>query len=541
MLSLRPYQEEGIAAVESAVTAGMQRPLIAWATGLGKTVAFAHLIGRRPGRALVLAHRDELLGQAREKLRMVLGTSNIGLVKAEKDEHAAPIVVASIQTLARESRRKRITPDFTTIVCDEAHHSEAQSYQRVFEHFRCFEPGGPVLLGVTATPERSDGKALGKTWEAIVHRISILKGIADGFLCDLRAQRIHIDADFSKMRTLHGDIREDDAEQMLIDANAPHEIAEALVQFASDRKSLVFTPTVLTAHLVAQACREVGLKAEALDGTTAPEDRAGILRRLRTGETQIVANCAVLTEGFDEPSVSCIVIARPTKSRPLAVQMIGRGTRLYPGKQDCLVLDLTGSTARGDLVQMADLIEEDAEEGLRDVAAKVRSKDMSVVQALLAVQAEVEQEAAKKEAAERRGRLVAQAVSLFTARQFTWVQSGAGFTLQLGEKSRGAIWLMPTGDQGAWNVEHRLPIERKDVWTGPSLEYAMGYAEDYAKQHGITALISRDAPWRTKPASIKQGQLLTKLGVYRTGLTAGEASDLITAALAQPKQRRASA
>jgi len=345
-IALRPYQQEALAAIAEAESKGIRRQLVALPTGTGKTVIFSRLIAERRGRALVLAHRDELIGQAAEKILTVNPAASVGIVKAERNESHRDIVVASIQTLARESRLARIDPaGFRTVVVDEAHHAAADSYRRALEHFGCFSEAGPLTVGFTATPERADEKALGEVFAEIVYRRDILTMMRSGYLCDLRAIQVSLEADFNELHSLHGDFIDAEASEMLMAANAPAHAVAAYKEHAPGRKTLLFTPTVELAHLMAGEFSSNGISAEALSGETPKDERRGILNRLNSGATRVVANCAVLTEGFDEPSVDCVIVARPTRSKTLYVQMIGRGTRLYPGKDDCLILDLVG--ARG--------------------------------------------------------------------------------------------------------------------------------------------------------------------------------------------------
>jgi superfamily II DNA or RNA helicase len=174
MLTPRPYQTEAVNAVLQAAGQGVQHPLIALPTGTGKTIVFALLLQQRPGRSLILAHRDELIQQAVDKLHLVVPDLSIGVVKAERDEHAAPVVVGSVQTLQRPQRLARLTPDFHTVVIDEAHHATAESYLRILEHCRAWDPDGPLVLGVTATPERHDKQLLKHVFDTIVYQQSVL-------------------------------------------------------------------------------------------------------------------------------------------------------------------------------------------------------------------------------------------------------------------------------------------------------------------------------------------------------------------------------
>lgn len=251
--------------------------------------------------------------------------------------------------------------------------------------------------------------------------------------------------------------------------------------------------------------------AEALDGTTAVEERRAILGRLRSGATTVVANCAVLTEGFDEPAVSCVVIARPTRSAPLYRQMSGRGTRLYPGKEDLLVLDLVGAVTRHDLATATSLfgVEPDGSTTLAEAALARQRADV------------VEQ------AADVDGKLVARTIDLFGRRRLHWVAAGEVFVLPLGE--HGAVHLRQTGAEH-WRVEHRPRRGGREVLARDlPLGYAQGLGEDVARRLGADRLTRKDAPWRHQPATPRQRELLRRRGVPTpAGLTKGEASDLIT-------------
>ena len=513
MISLRPYQNDAIAAIEAAEQRGVRRPLVALPTGTGKTVIFAELIRRRAGRSLVLAHRDELISQAADKLRTVNPAAKVGVVKAERDEIAAPVVIASIQTLARSSRLARIVPNFTTVVVDEAHHATADSYVRTLEHVGSFSSDGPLTLGATATPERADGTALGEIWQEIVYQADILQMIRGHYLVDLRAVRVRIEADLDEVHTRAGDLVAAELDTALRAANAPAHAVAAYNEHAPGRKALLFTPTVLLAHDMAEAFCDAGIAAEALDGTTATDMRREILERFRTGETMVVANCAVLTEGFDEQSIDCIIVARPTKSRPLYVQMIGRGTRTWPGKTDCIIIDLVGSTSRHKLVSVPTLF------GLEPAELAGGTNVSEAV-------ARREQEQAAREA---HGRLVAETVDLFASRELQWIASDScRFVLSVGD----GLLVLHTTDLAHWTVSHvSREHQRTQIAARLDLGYAQGVAEDYARRIGAGALVSRTARWRREPATHKQILALCKWKISaRPGLTKGEASDLLAAA-----------
>ena len=518
MLELRPYQTESLAAIDEAVARGITRPLLALPTGTGKTVVFAHLVARRPGRTLILVHREELVWQAYDKLTQIAPDVRVGIVKAERDETDASCVIASVQTVSRKRRLEHFPAEFATVIVDEAHHSVAASYRRVLTHVGSFAPDGPLTLGVTATPQRGDAVGLSAVFQEIVYQKSLLEMIQAGYLCDLSALQIQLQADLNHVHMRGGDFREGELETLLFHAEAPQHVAQAYLTHARGRKALLFTPTVAVAYAMAETFRQLGVAAEALEGSTPPDERRAILQRLHTGQTQVVANCAVLTEGFDEPSIDCILIARPTRSQALFTQMVGRGTRGYPGKTNCLVLDLVGNTTCQGLASVATLV---------GLPLEALQTGRSVTEAAVAVRAE---EAARAELA---GEILAASVDLFEARPLHWLNAGAGFVLSLGDAGwlRLAVTLSPQGEEEWEATRITRQGDQRVLGCEFSLAYAQGIAEDYARRRGATHLVNRQAEWRQKAASERQKWLLDQLDVsFAHDLSSGEAADLISVA-----------
>ena len=345
MPNLRPYQGDAVRANRAAFAAGQRLCLTALPTGTGKTLVEAELVRVRGPRALFIAHREELLNQAEAKLLAAgIAPDRIGRVMAGRDDFAAPLVLASIQTLSRETRRDRVGAGepFRTIVIDEAHHYPARTYRAAVEAL-----AGPETLvaGFTATPDREGMEDFG----APVYSRTILDMIGEGWLVDLRALTIELDMSFRTVRRTAGDYRTDDLARELLKAQAPALVTQAWLEHGEGRQTLIFTPTVEVAYACRDAFRIAEVDADAVDGTTPAEERSAILKRFSAGETTVLANCALLTEGVDIPACSCVVIARPTMSPLLYAQMIGRGTRLAEGKSDCLILDVAGATKRHDL------------------------------------------------------------------------------------------------------------------------------------------------------------------------------------------------
>lgn len=351
--TLRPYQADAIASARNAYAQGARRVLEVLPTGTGKTVIFAECIRlalARGRRSLVLAHRTELLGQAAKKLE------DLGIVATlEKagSRGGGNVVVASVQTLKGKRLEGWPADYFGFIVVDEAHHTAAKGYRDILQHF-----SGAHVLGVTATPDRLDGVALGGVYEVCAFKLELRQAIRDGWLVPIRAKRVTLErVDFTPIATRLGDLAQDQLAQVMNAEHALHGVAVPLLEQSADRPTIVFTVDVPQAHALAEIVnRYQPGEARALDGTADEGLRKTTLRDFEAGRFRILFNCALFTEGFDMPIVSCVGIARPTKSRALYTQMIGRGTRLHPSKTDCLVLDFTGMAGRHRLVNPADVL-----------------------------------------------------------------------------------------------------------------------------------------------------------------------------------------
>jgi superfamily II DNA or RNA helicase len=362
-VTLRPYQEEAVAAVHERWNDGDRATLLAMATGTGKTYTGCRIVADREaaGRTLWLAHRTELIDQAAETLRDRLGLDcNVEKADLIAPRHpdlwgAHPVVVGSVQTL-KGPRLKEWPPDaFAMIVVDEAHHAPAKTYRAILNRF-----SDAKVLGLTATPDRGDTIGLWNVFDSAAFEYPIRRGIQEGYLCDiLQKQVVCADLDLSDIKTVAGDLAQGDLEAALIVDGVLHQIAAPLIELAGDRQTLVFTAGVSQAHALADVIAgylDDATRVAALDGSTPAEERARLIAGFRDGSIQYLINCAVLTEGFDAPETSCIAIARPTKSRSLYAQMIGRGTRIAEGKADCLVLDFVGNAGRHKLVCPLDVL-----------------------------------------------------------------------------------------------------------------------------------------------------------------------------------------
>jgi len=350
-MNLRPYQQQALDAVLSGFREH-SRQLCVLPTGGGKTVLFSHLAEQTDGRTLVLAHREELVDQAIDKIHKVTGIK-AGKEKAEhKATHEHEVVVASVQSMIRRLDR---WPDdhFDLIVCDEAHHSISKSWQKVLNHFDLWAN----VLGVTATPDRGDKRNLGCYFENVAFEVSMFDLIKQGFLSQIVIKTCPLKLDISGVKQKAGDY---DAAQ-LGESLDPYlrEIARSIKEHAGDRRSVVFMPLIATSQKFVAICKEEGLRAEHIDGYS--EDRKGILERFAASEFDILSNAMLLTEGFDDPGIDCVVNLRPTKSRSLYSQIIGRGTRIAPGKKNLLLLDFLWMHEKHNLVRPAHLVAESDE------------------------------------------------------------------------------------------------------------------------------------------------------------------------------------
>jgi superfamily II DNA or RNA helicase len=356
-MDLRPYQEAARAAIHGEWDQGHKRTLLVLPTGTGKTIVFAAVAEdqvRRGERVLVLAHRGELLEQAAQKIGTVSGLG-CAVEKAEQSSAGSwyRITVGSVQTLMREKRLDRFEPDhYGTIIVDEAHHILSDSYQRVLDHF----PEANVL-GVTATPDRGDMRNLGQYFDSLAYEYRITQAIKDGYLCKIKAQTIPLKLDMSGVGTQAGDYKAADVGHAL----DPYldKIADEMRTYCAGRKTVVFLPLIETSRHFCALLQAQGFRAAEVNGNS--DDRAEILENFAAGEYDVLCNSMLLTEGWDCPSVDCIVVLRPTKIRSLYCQMIGRGTRLAPGKDHLLVLDFLWHTTRHELCRPACLICESPE------------------------------------------------------------------------------------------------------------------------------------------------------------------------------------
>jgi superfamily II DNA or RNA helicase len=554
----RPYQTECLSAVWGAWDRGVQRPAVVLPTGSGKTIVFAHLarqfielarMSGTPHRVVVLVHRDELADQAIDKIESIAPDLHVGKVKAADDEVYADVMVCSVQTLARSARLERLTEaaqrmeaatgkpgGIGLVIVDEAHHAAASSYQKIMQALGCFSglelsikhlPGygadrsltGTRTLGVTATMARGDGVGLGDTWQEIVFSRSVLWMISRGFLTDVRGKAVDLDdLHLGDVKKSGGDYQAKDLGRAIIAARGPEIVARALLTYAADRRPIVFLPDVASAHATTLALTGAGIPAATVDGETPRADRLEIYRRYRTGELRAIVNCMVLTEGADFPWADCVVNARPTTNPVLYVQMIGRGLRPWPGKTDCLVLDVTG--AGGRLSTLIDLAPGEVAsfrdgESLADAAVREAAEgDVTVEAENLAFN------------------LKHRELDLFSSSGHAWLRTPAGVMFIPVANEEIFLW----ANDGHWDVCH---APQRGKWTRLHREMPLGTAMAWAETEAEDRMPfngTKSADWRKRRAEPRQ---IVVARSYRVDVgddpRKGELSDAISIAKATEK------
>ncbi len=359
--ALRPYQKEAVLEVFHQWRDGSQKTLLVLPTGTGKTIAFANIAKicvEHKQRVLILAHRGELLEQAQDKIKQATGLDS-AIEKAEQTavNDDAPIVIASMQTLAQEHRLHAYSKNaFQVIILDEAHHALSKSYQKIFSYF-----DKAFLLGVTATAERGDKQELSQFFTSQAYEYSLLQAVNDGFLVPMKAMTIPLKLDIRSVKMQNGDFQAG----ALGNALEPYleQIASEMEKVCRNRKTIVFLPLIRISQKFQSILNTHGFSAAEVNGNST--DRKQIIQDFTKGKYNVICNSMLLTEGFDCPSIDCVIILRPTKVAGLYKQMIGRGTRLFPGKEELLILDFLLLTEKYDLCRPASLVTDKVDEQVR--------------------------------------------------------------------------------------------------------------------------------------------------------------------------------
>lgn len=532
-LKLRDYQTETVQALFDAWGEGMRRPAVVLPTGAGKTVIFAELIRQwrediwyalepqRGKRVIVLVHRDELADQAIAKIRAAAPHLSVGKVKAGDDHIDTDVMVCSVQTISRQSRLRGILVNqdryghVGLIITDECHHAPAESYQVIYDAFP-----DALQAGFTATLERGDEVGLGSCWEDVVYSKSLLWMIKHGYLVQPRAYTQTVgDLDLKSVKQSGGDYQAGDLGRALEESELGQHLPRAYKERAGDRPGVVFTPTVATAELVCEEFNAFGIPSSMISGETPREDRLQIFDAFRRGHTQVLVNCMVLTEGFDAPWASCAVIARPTRSRSLYVQMVGRVLRPWKDKTDAIVLNVSG--AGGKLSTLVDLSPGEVE-SVEEGEGLLEAEEREFLE-------EAEEDLDK--AVRRFGKLELKEVDLFAASHQAWLTTPGGVMFISAGEWTYFLWPSRTAD-GTWDVCRYARNWRAELTEhmGLGIEMAMSWAEAEAEDHGSFS-VSRKAAWRKGKPSEAQLSFAAGLGIDTEGMGKSEVSDAISVAV----------
>jgi superfamily II DNA or RNA helicase len=359
-IELRPYQIECLEEINRLREEGENRLIAQMATGAGKTILFSALTMQENVPTLILAHRDELLSQAIAKLRKVWPEADIGRVQAERNEVGHQVTVSSVQTLYREKRFNEAFPDparVGLVITDESHHSYASTYKMIYERLGIMarsNPGAPLHLGVTATPIRGDKKTLGDVFDRFAFKWGILDGIRQGYLCDLSGYALQFSNEaFGDVHIKNGDYDEGELEEAVLNVARSEAIVEcwkeqAQLSEGTYRRTIAFCVSIKHAKQLCDTFRRYGIKAGVIYSGLEYDQRQKVLADLEDGKIDVVCNCMILTEGFDLPAISCVIMARPTRNKSLYIQCAGRGTRLFPegGKTNCLIIDVADVSSK---------------------------------------------------------------------------------------------------------------------------------------------------------------------------------------------------
>jgi ATP-dependent helicase IRC3 len=534
MISLRPYQQEALQSINDFSEKGINKQLVVLPTGAGKTVIFSHLPQFKQNSLpmLVLAHRAELLYQAKEKISWSNPELDIQIEQADNVAGYCDVVVASVPTLGRaESERILKYPKdyFKSIVIDEAHHAAAPTYRRILDYFNA-----PFVLGVTATPQRSDNTRLTDVFDEIVYYKTIQDLIEDGYLCSLVGYRIKTNTDISGVATNEGDYVASQLEDAIDTPERNAHIVAAYHSLVPESKAIVFCAGVKHANNLASSFSATQVPTEVILGDTSTQDREHILARFKSGKTRVLVNVGVLTEGFDEPSIQSIILARPTRSTLLYTQIVGRGTRLYEGKPHCTILDFVDTTKGKKPIGLPSLLglppEFDLQgQDLIEVAKKYKELEDYCPGEAVRVLDPNDIELAYK----RINLFMPPPPNEFVQQysRYVWAEVAENdFHLGIDNNNSLRIYVDALG---RWLVEFRYRSQTKNE------THILGYPEDmresfvradrWITNNFDSKLIESDAAWRSDGPSDAQRKLLKRIGVPVTSdMTKGTASQIIS-------------
>lgn len=521
LINLRPYQTECLASIASNRNDGILRQIVHLPTAAGKTVVFGSLIAEAikadpSSRVLILAFNCDLLGQAKDKIKMIDPSIDVGILDAFNKEFNCQVVVSSVQSARQPGNLEQLRKQgFSICIADECHHFASDSARFVlnelgFSKEGCAK-GGHLLCGFSATPYRQDDKGLGEVFDKIVYHKSIAEMVRDGYLSPPRGHKVLTDLDLSKVAIENGDYSITALSQLMNTAVINEMIVQSYLEKAAGRKAIAFATSIAHAVALADCFRRFGVRAEAIHSNLSFDERESLKKQFREGEIEVLTNPLMLTEGYDEPSISAVVVARPTKSLGLYQQMIGRGLRPSVQKKDCVVLDFgdqAHSLCNVDVLLGGDVDEKKEEKRPRNerIEELVKKLPTNLNPKLKKAILEID--------------LLGNSFSWQKDADGCYFLKGGGETvIKLIKTSEDLFDAILFSKGGAQTIASALDFE-----------YSFSSAEDFARANkGLFAVSDLDAPWRSLPISERQKELF-RSGGFKIGidsLNRGQAATII--------------
>jgi ATP-dependent helicase IRC3 len=519
-ISLRNYQTDAINKIVESFERGVGKQLIICPTGSGKTIIMAALAKRLGKRTLLLAHREELITQAEEKFKMVWPEVESGICMADQNEPYKFVVFGSVQSCSRDSRLQQLKENnFELLLIDEAHHASSPSYQKIIEGLSfagAYKKG--LVVGVTATPMRSDDKELGDTFDEIPYSISIGTMIQAGYLSPVVGRRVLTRTSLNEVHTRERDFAIRELSEAINTPERNKFIVETYQKYAPSRKGIAFCCDVQHCKDLAEAFKDAKIPTKAVYGDMDPSERKTALQELKTGKIQVATSCGVLTEGFDEPTISCVAMARPTKFQGLYIQCVGRGLRLHPSKSDCLVLDF-------------------ADEGHN--LETIASLGKTIPEAKHIGEPREEDEKEEREHTLHIKRVCDEEFDILGVTRFIWIPIGDDEWSLADDE--GSEMVMTQQGTGYIATVYWKNGSKSQLVTSPlPIEYCSGCCEDFARSHFKLNYASTEAPWLTSKLPPTEGQttFLQKKRVNTEGMTKAQASMKIREVVAKKRKQQ---
>ena len=560
MLELRPYQQESLDAINKRLLDGIKHQVLVLPTAGGKTIVFSHLIKERQklGKTLILAHREELLNQSKDKLYQVDPTITSAIEQAELKTNGEQVIIASVATIGRKGSKRllKFSPkEFKTIIIDETHHFslQNQSYTNVIRHFGLLKSESEndwnpaLLLGVTATPQRADNANLEKVFDEVVYNYGIIDAIRDGWLSRIRAFRVDTRSSLNSVHTRAGDFAQDELAGVVNNPERNDLVVKTYLEQFNSKQVVVYAVNVAHATALTKAFKDKNINCEMVIGTTEKTIRHDILDLFEKKKINVLLNVGCLTEGWDCATIDCIFHARPTQSGVLYRQICGRGMRLHPDKPYLTIVDFVDNTFRHNLQTSASLLGLEGNVNFRgkDIVDSLEQiekiKEMAPTYNLNKLDFD-NLDYLMEEVDLLAGLEIPQKLREFTS--FSWQIHGvSSYRINIGNNQSFLIEQTITGQyevkMQTWDSETRkFSVEKLGEIN--DLKEAIRKTDVYIRNNHEDSLklVKMSAKWREEESSEKQKFLLRKLGVNWdtiNKLNKGQASLLTSRILGKKK------